>query len=187
MFSGNFIPSGRFELQSYVANNDNGDRSRKSIKEGIVNKKGKNNNSPLAEEDELSFTSFSVEPTKQDAYYADYGSHYGIRGSHTGGEFSHHGFDEDDRVDDEYDDDYVEPPKSVGLLGLFRYSTKWDIVLVILGCLGALINGGSLPWYSYLFGNVVNKISTESKNGDNSQMFNDVKTVHIRSFFFLFI
>ncbi|GFZ04329.1 hypothetical protein Acr_16g0009530 [Actinidia rufa] len=41
--------------------------------------------------------------------------------------------------------DDVEPPRPVGLSRLFKYSTKLDMVLVILGCLGALINGGSLP------------------------------------------
>ncbi|PQM40461.1 tRNA (guanine(37)-N1)-methyltransferase 2 [Prunus yedoensis var. nudiflora] len=33
-----------------------------------------------------------------------------------------------------------------------------------MGCVGALINGGSLPWYSYLFGEFVNKIAIESIN-----------------------
>ena len=66
----------------------------------------------------------------------------------------------------------------MGLLGLFKYSTKWDIFLVILGCLGALINGGSLPWYSHLFGEFVNKISKESSNGEKGQMMKDVEKVH---------
>ena len=69
------------------------------------------------------------------------------------------------------------PAKSIGLLGLFKYSTKWDIFLVILGCLGALINGGSLPWYSYLFGEFVNKIAIESSNGEKGQMMMDVEKV----------
>ncbi|KAJ0075680.1 hypothetical protein Patl1_33778 [Pistacia atlantica] len=67
----------------------------------------------------------------------------------------------DNDEDDEEEDDQ-EVAKPVSLFSLFKYSTKLDIVLVILGCLGALINGGSLPWYSFLFGNFVNKIATES-------------------------
>ncbi|XP_022715337.1 uncharacterized protein LOC111274727 isoform X2 [Durio zibethinus] len=69
-------------------------------------------------------------------------------------------FNEDENEEEED----AEPPRPVGLFSLFKYSTKWDIVLVILGCLGALINGGSLPCYSYLFGKFVNKIAKESSN-----------------------
>ncbi|XP_058079550.1 ABC transporter B family member 19-like [Magnolia sinica] len=88
-------------------------------------------------------------------------SHYG-----DGGEVYD---DEEDEDDDEEEE--LGAARSVGLFGLFKYSTKWDMVLVILGCVGALINGGSLPWYSHLFGNFVNKIS----NGDKNQMMEHVE------------
>ncbi|KAI4324811.1 hypothetical protein MLD38_030265 [Melastoma candidum] len=78
--------------------------------------------------------------------------------------------------EEEDDDDDEELVKPVGLLSLFRYSTKWDMILIILGCLGALVNGGSLPWYSYLFGKFVNKIAQESKN-DKDQMMKDVREI----------
>ena len=55
-------------------------------------------------------------------------------------------FNEDDNDNEEEEEEDEEPPRPVGLFSLFKYSTKWDIVLVIFGCLGALINGGSLPW-----------------------------------------
>lgn len=206
--SGYAVPSGRVELQSYVAKEDDDQRSKsyngfsklEVIKEGIVGtRKGKN--SPLAAEDELSFTSFSMGHDRELSYakhdkYGDYDGHYvadhglvvpshGI-GSHGSGRgYSHYGIDKVSGFDgdggeemDDGDDDDVEPAKSVGLLSLFRYSTMWDIVLVILGCLGALINGGSLPWYSFLFGKLVTKIATESKDGgDKSQMTKDVEKV----------
>ncbi|KAF5733481.1 ABC transporter B family member 19-like [Tripterygium wilfordii] len=82
--------------------------------------------------------------------------------------------DEDDEEEDE-----EPPPGPVGLFSLFKYSTKWDLVLVFLGCLGALINGGALPWYSFFFGDFVNKIAEESVT-DKSQMMKDVgKTCQI--------
>ncbi|PHT36114.1 Sm-like protein LSM5 [Capsicum baccatum] len=62
-------------------------------------------------------------------------------------------------IHDEEDD--TPAPKQVGLLSLFKYSIKLDIVLLLLGCIGALINGGSFPWYSYLFGNFINKIALD--------------------------
>ncbi|KAF5466328.1 hypothetical protein F2P56_016266 [Juglans regia] len=83
------------------------------------------------------------------------------------------GYNDDVGGDDE---DNVEPAKSVGLFSLFKYSTKWDIVLVILGCLGALINGGSLPWYSYLFGEFVNKIALDSST-DKTLLTKDIEKV----------
>ncbi|KAF7843639.1 ABC transporter B family member 19-like [Senna tora] len=175
------------------------DRSRKSprggiskleiIKEGIVDtttrkktkKKGKG--SPLADEDELSLNCFSIGGRDLEPSYSKHDS-YDDGGDYGGGHSHHNGIarvsEFDDGEDDgEYDDDEDEEAlKSVGLLSLFRYSTKWDIVLMILGCLGALVNGGSLPWYSFLFGNIVNKISGESKDGGhNSQMLKDVETI----------
>lgn len=78
--------------------------------------------------------------------------------------------------EDYYDEEEekVAPQKTIGIFGLFKYSTKFDILLIIIGCLGALINGGSLPWYSYLFGDFVNKIALDN---DKDQMIKDVKEV----------
>ncbi|KAK1434257.1 hypothetical protein QVD17_11177 [Tagetes erecta] len=63
----------------------------------------------------------------------------------------------------------------VGVFGLFKYSTKVDICLLIIGTFGAFINGGSLPWYSLLFGLFVNKIALDDPNNDI--MMNHVKTI----------
>lgn len=81
--------------------------------------------------------------------------------------------DNDDDDDDDEGEDEQVVAKPVSLFSLYKYSTKLDILLVILGCLGALINGGSLPWYSYFFGDFVNKIANESTD----QMMKDVKKV----------
>ncbi|KAG6735249.1 hypothetical protein POTOM_062209 [Populus tomentosa] len=76
------------------------------------------------------------------------------------------GYDDED-YDEEEDDSDEAARRQVGLFNLFRYSTKWDMVLVFLGCLGALINGGSLPWYSYFFRDFVNRIA---KHSDDNMM-----------------
>uniref|UniRef100_A0A0D9VQB1 Uncharacterized protein n=1 Tax=Leersia perrieri TaxID=77586 RepID=A0A0D9VQB1_9ORYZ len=84
----------------------------------------------------------------------------------------------DGEYDDEFDDEEeieVRIGKPVSVTGLFKYSTAMDVVLLVLGCVGAMINGGSLPWYSYLFGNFVNKIV----NDDKSQMMKDVKQISV--------
>ncbi|KAM0065931.1 putative ABC-type xenobiotic transporter [Helianthus debilis subsp. tardiflorus] len=83
------------------------------------------------------------------------------------------GEDYDDEDEGEGEDE-VAPQKSVGIIGLFKYSTKLDMFLIIIGCLGALINGGSLPWYSYLFGDFVNKIALDD---DKDEMIRDVRKV----------
>ncbi|KAI3786221.1 hypothetical protein L1987_45356 [Smallanthus sonchifolius] len=80
-----------------------------------------------------------------------------------------HKFHEEDE-----DEDEVAPPKQIGVFGLFKYSTKLDVFLVIAGSLGALINGGSLPWYSLLFGLFVNKIALDD---NNDEMMKDVKRI----------
>ncbi|XP_077234235.1 ABC transporter B family member 19-like [Tasmannia lanceolata] len=85
-------------------------------------------------------------------------------------------FMSDDDGDDEDEDDDLGTNESIGLFSLFKYSTKWDMLLVFFGCVGALINGGSLPWYSFLFGNFVKKIARESK-GHQTQMMKDVEKI----------
>eukprot|EP00267_Zea_mays_P034596 XP_008669709.1 ABC transporter B family member 19 [Zea mays] len=104
------------------------------------------------------------------------------RSQHYGG-----GVDEDDYdldLDLDLDDDdgeiEVRVGKPVSLAGLFKYSAPLDVVLLVLGCVGAMVNGGSLPWYSYLFGNFINKVV----NTDKSQMMKDVKQI---SFYMLFL
>ncbi|KAI3455657.1 hypothetical protein Pfo_012320 [Paulownia fortunei] len=81
-------------------------------------------------------------------------------------------------VEEDDEEDEAVAPKSVGLFSLFRYSTKLDLVLMLFGCLGALINGGSLPWYSFLFGDFVNKLARGQDN-DKHQMMKDVNKVCI--------
>ncbi|KAI3521330.1 hypothetical protein L1887_10793 [Cichorium endivia] len=80
----------------------------------------------------------------------------------------------DENEDDDDEEDEPAPAKPIGVFGLFKYSTKLDIFLVIIGSFGALINGGSLPWYSFLFGKFVNKIALDD---DNDQMMKDVKRI----------
>lgn len=102
--------------------------------------------------------------------------------SHGYGPGGDHGFDDNDRKsayeveDDDEDEDDVSAPRSVGLFSLFRFSTNFDVLLVIFGCVGAFINGGSLPWYSLLFGEFVNKIAKDSKN-NNVHLMDDVQRV----------
>ncbi|TKY64230.1 ABC transporter B family member 19 [Spatholobus suberectus] len=173
---------------------------------GIIQERssGKGKSSPLAEEDELSMIDYSItedpviSPNRNGhglelPYFkhghGDYGGNYYVghglpsHGSQiygSGGGYSHHDIDKfsgyDEEGEEDVDEEDARPPKTVGLFSLFRYSTKWDWVLVFVGCLGALINGGSLPWYSYLFGNLVNKISEEADK-DKHQMMKDVEKI----------
>ncbi|KAL5995751.1 hypothetical protein ACLOJK_025820 [Asimina triloba] len=87
-----------------------------------------------------------------------------------------HAPDYDDEEEEEEEEDEIGGGRAVGLFGLFRYSTRLDMVVLLLGCFGALINGGSLPWYSFLFGNFVNKITDDNKN----QIMEDVRQVCLK-------
>lgn len=75
--------------------------------------------------------------------------------------------------DDEEDEAVTQ--KSAGLFTLFRYSTSLDLILILFGCFGALINGGSLPWYSFLFGKFVNEIA---HTNDLEKMMKEVDQVN---------
>ncbi|KAK9066144.1 hypothetical protein SSX86_013465 [Deinandra increscens subsp. villosa] len=86
-----------------------------------------------------------------------------------------HDHQDDPDDDDEDEEEEVAPPKQMGVFGLFKYSTnKLDMFLVVIGSLGAFINGGSLPWYSLLFGLFVDKIALDD---NNDEMMKDVKRI----------
>ncbi|KAJ0987478.1 hypothetical protein J5N97_005834 [Dioscorea zingiberensis] len=130
------------------------------------------------EDDDESMMHHSMH-SRQNAHHADKHIPYYVE---EGGDYN--GYDVDDDGEDsegdyDDDDDEIRAPPPVGLFSLFKYSTKWDMVLVLLGCIGALINGGSLPWYSFLFGDFVNKIAIDSVT-DTDKMMEDVKKlVHV--------
>ncbi|XP_022964429.1 ABC transporter B family member 19-like [Cucurbita moschata] len=163
-----YVPAGRMELQSFVGretenslfmgeSNIPGETSKISSSSGWKDE----SKDPLANKDVRSKNYHDV---SEHAYSFE---RSGMYSSYT-----------DDTVsDDGEDEDEVEPAKAVGLFSLFKYSTKLDLLLITLGCLGALINGGSLPWYSYLFGNFVNQIATESSEADKGQMMRDVARI----------
>lgn len=218
------VPSGRLELQSYVAGGAFSERSYAShehtrprasptllsIKEGSAGNSG-----PLVDRDEMSIDHgvpkdmdrqirlietyrdcnqeqdprwFSVTHAYMDGGNV-HASHDHHKGHHDLGSADHshrhHGdhsamqggldhvpaFEEED--DDEEDE--AVAPRSVGLFGLFRYSTMLDFVLIFFGCLGALINGGSLPFYSLLFGRFVNKLALGGE--DKKKMMQEVDSV----------
>ncbi|KAK4480799.1 hypothetical protein RD792_011650 [Penstemon davidsonii] len=198
-----YDPLPRLELQSYVARANNessffeksytsGQHSRRPGKSPIF-ATIKEGSSPLSDKDELSANDYEIPQDKyQDprwfsvshAYIDkntnfDHGnmSHYDET-SHNHG-FKHYGDIDKESVfeeDNDEEDEEAAAPKSVGIFSLFRYSTKLDLVLIMFGCLGALINGGSLPWYSYLFGNFVNNLARGQDN-DKHQMMKDVEKI----------
>lgn len=177
--------SGKIELHSYV--DDDGESSQNNgfcIKEG--NSGRVKNSSLVEEEDKLSMLDYnnSVYDDDDDGHVGEIYDGYSV-------------YEENDKVrrgdhhmdDDGDDDDGGDVGRSFdfGVMRLFRYSTKWDWMLVIVGSIGALINGGSLPWYSYLFGDLVNKIAAQSSGDDKTQMFKEVQQVFFFSSFFLLL
>ncbi|KAL5583428.1 hypothetical protein UlMin_015870 [Ulmus minor] len=201
------VPQGRIELQSYVARGNDTSFLGKSFVSGNQSKlqglspkflakeeSFGDRRVPLANKDELSIKDYHLpEDDDEDddlqhghglSHGAHHGEHHGVEAWHSTSH--HHGGD--DRYkdfekfsasdeDDDLDEEDERPAKSLGIFSLFKYSTKWDIVLVVLGCLGALINGGSLPWYSYFFGEFVNKIVADSSDLDKTQMTKDIQRV----------
>lgn len=64
--------------------------------------------------------------------------------------------------------------QAVGFVGLFAYADFLDKLLMLLGALGAIVNGGSLPWYSLLFGNLVNTLG-HNQNATDKLMAEVIK------------
>ncbi|KAL6839861.1 hypothetical protein ACP4OV_029671 [Aristida adscensionis] len=50
----------------------------------------------------------------------------------------------------------ADPAKKVPLLGLFRYADRLDVLLMVVGTVGAVASGASEPLMTLLFGNVIN-------------------------------
>ncbi|CAI0418939.1 unnamed protein product [Linum tenue] len=109
-----------------------------------------------------------ISPGIPDRSYGDFD-----RSGGGGGKYEDDDYDYDDEEGEEEEEDEEGGRKLVGLIGLFKYSSKWDVFLLFLGCVGALINGGALPWYSFLFGNFVNKIAKDTSD----QMMDDVREI----------
>ncbi|CAI9114470.1 OLC1v1015199C1 [Oldenlandia corymbosa var. corymbosa] len=145
----------RLELQSFAAseNIDNGDSS---FIPGVVqaggNKKSPvKHNTPLSDKDELN--AYDAGGERDNEFTSHHTPHRpNLLDDHHRGNYY-------DQFHDNFD---ISHHLNLGLFGLFKYSTKFDLILVFFGCLGSFINGGSLPWYSLLFGKFVNKIARES-------------------------
>ena len=45
--------------------------------------------------------------------------------------------------------------KKVSLLGMFRYADRLDVLLMVVGAVGAVANGVTEPLMTILFGNVI--------------------------------
>jgi ATP-binding cassette subfamily B (MDR/TAP) protein 1 len=57
-----------------------------------------------------------------------------------------------------------EAKKKVPLLGMFRYADRIDVLLMVVGTLGAMGNGVAEPLMSVLFGNVINSFGESSSS-----------------------
>jgi ATP-binding cassette subfamily B (MDR/TAP) protein 1 len=58
-----------------------------------------------------------------------------------------------------------EATKKVSLFGMFRYADRIDVLLMVVGTVGAMGNGVAEPLMSVLFGNVINSFG-ESTSSD---------------------
>ncbi|PNT72651.1 hypothetical protein BRADI_2g47360v3 [Brachypodium distachyon] len=54
--------------------------------------------------------------------------------------------------------------KKVSLLGMFRYADRLDVLLMVVGTVGAMGNGVSEPLISVLFGNVINSFGESTSS-----------------------
>ncbi|OQS04632.1 ATP-binding Cassette (ABC) Superfamily, partial [Thraustotheca clavata] len=64
---------------------------------------------------------------------------------------------------EEEDDDNL----NFSFLSLYRYGNKWDAVLIGVGILMSIINGGTFPFMAILFGDALNNFSTNDQSAIN--------------------
>lgn len=55
----------------------------------------------------------------------------------------------------------------VPFFALFSYADSWDVVLMLLGALGACIHGAALPLFFLAFGNLLNSLATADLSSAN--------------------
>ncbi|XP_075237871.1 ATP-dependent translocase ABCB1-like [Lycorma delicatula] len=63
------------------------------------------------------------------------------------------------------DDIHNKDEKTSGILGMFRYSSKGDKLLMIIGLLFALLHGASLPILALVFGRMTNTFIVQATQG----------------------
>jgi ATP-binding cassette subfamily B (MDR/TAP) protein 1 len=51
-----------------------------------------------------------------------------------------------------------EEYESVSYFSLYRYADKWDMLFILLGSAGAIVNGAGLPVFAIFLGNIMNDI-----------------------------
>ena len=83
---------------------------------------------------------------------------------------------------------YAEKTKKVGMLGMFAHANGGEKIMMVLGLLGAFVNGDALPWYSLLFGKILNTIGDHDTSGllDQVQKVGPQSTEHLLLFWLSF-
>ena len=77
--------------------------------------------------------------------------------------------------EEEEDDKKKKKLNSVGVFEIFAFADKWDVLLIVLGMIGAIIAGSIFPFMFYIFGNITDGFTTyqvqhASYNCDNSNV-----------------
>ncbi|CAK7348531.1 unnamed protein product [Dovyalis caffra] len=76
-----------------------------------------------------------------------------------------------------------EETKTVPFLKLFSFADSTDILLMILGTIGAVANGASFPVMSILFGDLVNSFGQNQNNKDVVDLVSKVNMISIYASF----
>ena len=67
------------------------------------------------------------------------------------------------------------PPPTVKAWELFKFADKWDVLLMIVGTLGAICLGASMPLIALLFGQLMDSFGKNT--GDPDELASSVTTV----------
>ena len=62
----------------------------------------------------------------------------------------------------------------VSYFQLYRYADKWDVLFIILGTIGALVNGAGLPVFAIFLGDIMNDIGFNQTNVEDGKSLTEI-------------
>lgn len=77
------------------------------------------------------------------------------------------------------------PVVNVGFFTLYRYASKWDVVILVLSSVAAITGGAALPIFTVLFGRLTSSFKEITINAITFDQFNDKLNENV--FYFIYL
>jgi ATP-binding cassette subfamily B (MDR/TAP) protein 1 len=78
-----------------------------------------------------------------------------------------------------------EDHEPISYFSLYRYADKWDVLFIILGTTGALVNGAGLPVFAIFLGDIMNDIGYNQTNVEGGQSLTEIVNEKVPYFVYI--